>query len=273
MDLDTLYQVNRLVYLSLAHSHGRKSLVIRHQQELGNLIQRYQADGGFQQAVAQALKAMDLTILALEDDGFRLSSLGAESLFSMTVTDYGKLLGRGEFRAADILCVHAAVATAFFPQEQDLEVPVEDLGAVTLEDIFEILRRFAKLCPEPDQDGESQSHDMDACPDDTGADRLHPQIITLAQRIREMPEDNPDIRQTGGAAGNSWRELIEQVVRHMRETRYILAFEEHDGVVEYRPTPVYQAAVREGMLYTFQAFRDIVNRGKEKAGTQEDDHV
>jgi hypothetical protein len=264
MDLDTLYQVNRLVYLSLAHSHGRKSLVIRHQQELGNLIQRYQADGGFQQAVAQALKAMDLTILALEDDGFRLSSLGAESLFSMTVTDYGKLLGRGEFRAADILCVHAAVATTFFPQEQDLELPVEDLGAVTQADIFEILRRFAKLCPEPDDD---------ACTDDTDANRLHPQIITLAQRIREMPEDNPDIRQTSGAAGNSWRELIEQVMRHMRETRYILAFEEHDGVVEYRPTPTYQAAVREGMLYTFQAFRDIVNRGKEKTGTQEDDHV
>ncbi|WP_020590191.1 hypothetical protein [Desulfobacter curvatus] len=272
MDLDTLYQVNRLVYLSLAHSHGRKSLVIRHQQELGNLIQRYQADAGFQRAVAQALKAMDLSVLALEDDGFCLSSIGAESLFSMTVTDYGKLLGRGDFRAADILCVHAAVATAFFPQEQDLELPVEDLGAVTQADIFEILRRFAKLCPE-DKDGGSESHDNEACTDDTVADRLHPQIITLAQRIREMPEDNPDIRQTGGAAGNSWRELIEQVMRHMRETRYILAFEEHDGVVEYRPTAAYQAAVREGMLYTFQAFRDIVSRGKEEAGTQEDDHV
>ena len=268
MDLDTLYQVNRLVYLSLAHSHGRKSLVIRHQQELGNLIQRYQAEAGFQQAVAQALKAMDLGILALEDDGFRLSSLGAESLFSMTVTDYGKLLGRGDFRAADILCVHAAVATALFPQEQDLELPVEDLGAVTLADIFEILRRFAKLCPEPD---ENKDH-VDA--QDTDTDRLHPQIITLAQRIREMPEDNPDIRQAGGAGGNSWRELIEQVMRHMTETRYILAFEEHDGAVEYRPTPAYQAAVREGMLYTFQAFRDIVNQGNEKAEAREDDdHV
>lgn len=273
MDLDTLYQVNRLVYLSLAHSHGRKSLVIRHQQELGNLIQRYQADAGFQQAVAQALKAMDLAILVLEDDGFRLSSLGAESLFSMTVTDYGKLLGRGDFRAADILCVHAAVATTFFPQEQDLELPVEDLGAVTQADIFEILRRFAKLCPEPDKNDRSESDENKVPRDDTDADRLHPQIITLAQRIREMPEDNPDIRQTGGAGGNSWRELIEQVMRHMSQTRYILAFEEHDGVVEYRPTPAYQAAVAEGMLYTFQAFRDIVSHGKEEAGTQEDDHV
>ena len=64
-------------------------------------------------------------------------------------------------------------------------------------------------------------------------------------------------------------------MRHMTETRYILAFEEHDGAVEYRPTTAYQAAVREGMLYTFQAFRDIVNQGKGEAEAREegDDHV
>ena len=123
MDLDTLYQVNRLVYLSLAHSHGRKSLVIRNQQELGNLIQRYQADAGFQQAVAQALKAMDLTILALEDDGFRLSSLGAESLFSMTVTDYGKLLGRGiSGQRISFVCM-PPWPRPFFPRSRILSFP------------------------------------------------------------------------------------------------------------------------------------------------------
>ena len=257
MDIDYLYQVNRLVYLSLAHSHGKKALIIRNQDEIRELIQKFQAEVDFQRAVEQALRAMDLQILTLEDEGLRLSSLGAESLFSMTVTDYSKLLGRGDLKAADILCVHAAVATALFPQERDLDLPVEDLGAVTFDDIFEVLRQFAGNCPDPDEDPYENS-DEDA--KEETDDRLHPQMITLAQRFREMPEDNPDIKQSG--AGNSWRELVDQVVRHMAAHRYLLAFEEGDGAVEYRPTPAYQAAVREGMVYTFHAFRDIVNQGR-----------
>ena len=138
MDLDTLYQVNRLVYLSLAHSQGKKALTARHQDEARELIQRFQADPDFQRAVEQALRAMDLQLLTLEDGGLRLSALGADGLFAMTVTDYSRLLGRGDLKAAEILCVHAAVATAFFPQERDLDLPVEDLGAATFEDIFEI---------------------------------------------------------------------------------------------------------------------------------------
>ena len=244
MDLDYLYRVNRLVYLSLAYSHGKKALVARHQDELLELIQTFQADPDFQRAVSQALRAMDLQLLTPEDGGLRLSALGADGLFAMNVTDYGRLLGRSDLKAADILCVHAAAATAFFPQERDLDLPVEDLGAATLEDIFEILRQFAKACPPPEAEAADE--------------RLHPQLITLAQRFREMPEDNPDLRQTG--MGASWRELVEQVIKHLEKSRYLLAFEEGNGSVEYRPTPAYQAAVREGMVYTFHAFRDLVTQ-------------
>jgi len=262
MDLDYIYRVNRLVYLSLAHSHGKKALVTRHQDELRELIQKFQGESDFQRAVSQALAAMDLQILTLEDEGLRLSTVGPESLFSMTVTDYSRLLGRGDLKAADILCVHAAVATALFPQERDLDLPVEDLGAVTFDDIFEVLRQFARSCPEPDEGANEDSKEETD-------DRLHPQMITLAQRFREMPEDNPDIRQSG--AGNSWRELVDQVVRHMTAHRYLLAFEEGDGAVEYRPTPAYQAAVREGMVYTFHAFRDIANQGRTAQNPAEHD--
>ena len=261
MDLDTFYQVNRLVYLSLAYSQGKKALIAHHQKEARELIQKFQADPDFQRAVEQALRAMDLQLLTLEDGGLRLSSLGADGLFAMTVTDYSRLLGRGELKAAEILCVHAAAATAFFPQERDLDLPVEDLGAASFEDIFEIIRQFAKACPR-DQAGEEEANH-----------HLHPQLITLAQRFREMPEDNPDIRQSG--LGNSWRELVEQVVKHMEKNQYLLAFEERDGAVEYRPTPAYQAAIREGMVYTFHAFRDLVTRDRkeEKHTAKEEDHV
>lgn len=263
MNLDYLYRVNRLIYLGLAHSHGRKSLVTRHQDEIRELIQKFQAEADFQRAVEYALKAMDLQILTVEDEGLRLSSVGAESLFSMTVTDYGKLLGRGDLKAADILCVHAAIATAFFPQERDLELPVEDLGTVNLEDIFEILRQFARSCADTRQGNLEQTEEDDK---NLYEDHLHPQMITLARRFLDMPEDNPDIRQASSGSGNSWRELMDQVIRHMKDHRYLLSFDERDGSVEYRPTPAYQAAVREGMVYTFHAFRDIINQEREQTG-------
>ena len=53
---------------------------------------------------------------------------------------------------------------------------------------------------------------------------------------------------------------MEQVIKHLEKSRYLLAFEEGNGSVEYRPTPAYQAAVREGMVYTFHAFRDLVTQ-------------
>jgi hypothetical protein len=42
------------------------------------------------------------------------------------------------------------------------------------------------------------------------------------------------------------------------ETGYLLLFEETPGDVEYRPTPAYQTAMREGIVYSFHAFRDIL---------------
>jgi hypothetical protein len=242
-----MYQAGRLIYLSLAYSHGKKAIVARHQGQMEELLQKFQAEEAFRRVVEEGLKAMELKLLALEDNGLHLSAIRAESLFSMTVTDYSRLLARSELKAADILCIHCAIATTFFPTESDLEAPVEDLGVVTLPDVMDILRRFARA---EEKDDQSREH-------------LYPQVRTVAKRLREMPEDNPDIRRLGG--GHSWRELVDQVMRHMVETGYLLSFEEGPGELEYRPTPAYQMAIREGMVYTFHAFRDFLVQAEKDA--------
>lgn len=257
MITDTIYQVNRLIYLSQAYSHSKKAIITRNLSEARELVQKYQAEPEFQRNVETGLRAMNLQILVVEDDGLRLSSTGADELYSMTVTDYSRLLGRADFKAADILLVHTAIATAFFPRETDLDAPVEDLGALDLEDIIEILRQFAL------PGSEAQEKDK--------AEMFHPQLLTLALKFREMPEDNPDIRQSG--SGGSWRELIDLVMKHMVKTGYLLDFEERDQAVEYRPTPAYQAAIREGMLYTFNAFRDFFNTASTEVQKDKRDHV
>lgn len=246
MSEETIYEVNRLICLSLIYSSGNKRTAAQNSLESATLIQRFRAEEPFRRMVEAALKAMDLRLLALEDNGLRLSARSSESFFATTLTDYGRLLARGDLRAADVLPVHCAIAAAFFPSEADLDSPVEDLGAIVIEDVVDILRRFARaeaLMPEDD-------------------DRLHPQVKTVAQRLRELPEDNPDRLRAG--AGNSWLDLITRVVEHMVETGYLLVFEETPGELEYRPTPAYQTAMREGIVYSFHAFRDILREAEQR---------
>ncbi|WP_300668172.1 hypothetical protein [Desulfoluna sp.] len=241
MDMDDIYQVNRLIYLGVAHSNGRKSLVSQHQREATELIQRFQAEESFQLMVIEGLKAMDLHLLEVEESGLRLAARHSGSLFAPTLTEYGKLLARNELKAAELLCVHCAIATAFFPTEADLDAPVEDLGVVMVEDVVEILRRF--VCVEKDLPADD--------------DIVHPQVRTAAQRFRELPEANPDSKRVGG--GHSWVEMIIRVLDHIVETGYLLKFEEHEGEWEYRPTPTYQTAMKLATVYAFHAFRDVVS--------------
>ncbi len=240
MNAETIYDAGRLVYLSLAYSSGRKRIVTQNSTEMTELVQRFQAEEAFRQAVIAALRAMELRLLALEEGGLRLSARNADGFFATTLTDYGRLLARSDLRAADVLPVHCAIATALFPTEADLDMPVEDLGAIVLRDVIDILRRFA--------------HAEAALSEEE--DRLHPQVRTVARRLRELPEDNPDRLRAG--AGNSWVDLVRQVLEHLVETGYLLLFEETPGDMEYRPTPAYQTAMREGIVYSFHAFRDIL---------------
>lgn len=237
---DPFHAASRLIYLSLIHSSGSRRAMAPFAAEMTELIQRFQSQESFRQMVESGLKAMELRLLALEDKGLRLSARRSESFFAATLTDYGKLLARSDLKAAEILPVHCAIATAFFPTEADLDAPVEDLGAIVIMDVMDILRRFALAEGTlPDEETE-----------------LLPQVKTMAQRLRLLPEDNPDRQRAG--SGNSWVELITIVVEHMVETGYLLVFEETPGEVEYRPTPAYQTALREGIVYAFHAFRDIV---------------
>ncbi len=245
MNIENIYRANRLIYFSLAYSYGKKGIVSQNQSETAELLQQFQAEDEFRTMVKEGLRAMELQLLALEDKGLRLSSLNADSLFAMNVTDYGKLLARSDLKSADILCIHCAIATAFFPSEEDLDAPVEDLGVITAGDVIDILRRFAHA--------ESTMDESD--------DLFHPQVRTVAQRLRELPEENPDIKRVG--RGHSWKELADHVLKHMVETEYLLAFEEQSGEREYRPTPAYQTAIREGMVYTFHAFRDFLSEQNE----------
>ena len=240
MSRDTIYDVSRLIYLSLAYSSGKKRLLSQNSAEMTELVQRFQAEDAFRTAVDTGLRAMDLRLLSLEEGGLRLSAQNADSFFASTLTDYGRLLARGDLKAADVLTLHCAIATAVFPTEADLDMPVEDLGAVTMEDVIAILRRFAQAEADLPED----------------EDRLHPQVRSVAQRLRELPEDNPDRLRAG--AGNSWVDLAERVLEHLVETGYLLLFEETPGDEEYRPTPAYQTAMREGIVYSFHAFRDIL---------------
>jgi hypothetical protein len=242
MEAETIYTANRLIYLSLVYSSGNKRFAAQNAAEMTELIQRFQAEEPFRRLVETGLKALDLRLLALEDNGLRLSAHGADSFFATTLTDYGRLLARSDLKAADVLPVHCAIAAAFFPTEPDLDLPVEDLGAIVMEDVIDILRRFARA--------EAILADDD--------ERLHPQVRTVAQRLRELPEDNPDRLRAG--SGSSWVDLIGRVMEHMVETGYLLMFEETPGEVEYRPTPAYQTAMREGIVYSFHAFRDIVKQ-------------
>ena len=240
METNDIYQVNRLIYLSLAHSNGRKQLVGRHQDEAKELVQRYQADGQFQVMVHDGLAGLELQMLDVEALALRVSAMHAGSFFAANLTEYGKILARNELKAAELLMVHCAVATAFFPSEADLDAPVEDLGIAMVEDVVEVLRRFAEAEAQMDED----------------EDLVHPEVRTAAKRFRELPEENPDSKRAGG--GHSWVELIQRVFEHMVETGYLLAFEDRPGELEYRPTPSYQAALKNATVYAFHAFRDVV---------------
>jgi len=240
MTSDNLYQIMRFIYLSLAYSSGQKRLVRQHQEELTALVQRFQSQAEFRQAVETGLDAMELKLLGLEENGLRLSSRSTNSFFSLTLADYGKMLARSDLKAADVLCVHCAIATAFFPTEADLDAPVEDLGVVVISDIVDLLRRFSRA-------------EAQLAADD---DRFHSQVRTVGERIRQLPEDNPDSRRSG--AGNSWLDLIGRVVDHMVDTGYLLAIQDMPDELEYRPTPAYQSAIREGAVYTFHLFRDLI---------------
>nr|WP_320009611.1 hypothetical protein [uncultured Desulfobulbus sp.] len=240
MSNDTMYDASRLIYLSLAYSSVKKRLLAQNKAEMNELLQRFLAEENFRRAVDAGLRAMDLRFLALEDGGLRLSAQNSESFFAANLTDYGRLLARGDLKAADVLSLHCAIATAVFPTEADLDMPVEDLGTITMEDVIAILRRFA--------------HAEETLPEED--DRLHPQLRNVAQRLRELPEDNPDRVRAG--AGQSWVDLAQQVIVHMIETGYLLVFEDPQGNTEYRPTPAYQTAMREGIVHAFHAFRDIL---------------
>ncbi len=252
MNPETIYDANRLIYLSLAYSSGNKRIVMRNAAEMIALVQRFQAEEAFRSLVEAGLKALELRLLALEDGGLRLSARSAEEFFATNLTDYGRMLARGDLRAADLLPVHCAIASAIFPTEADLDVPVEDLGAVTAADVIDVLRRFARVEATLDEDD----------------DRIHPQVRTVAQRLRELPEANPDQLRAG--AGQSWADLVGRVIDHLVETGYLLAFEEMPGEFEYRPTPAYQTAMREGIVYSFHAFRDLLKDAEGRAAEATD---
>ena len=240
MNATVLFQVNRLIYLSLALNQGKKALVARYQSEMEALVQKYQAEDSFRQLVATGLEAMSLQVVMWDDMGLHLSATGPDALFAMTVSDYSRLLGRSDLKAGEILAIHCAVATAFFPMADDLEAPVEDLGVIVTGDVIEILRRFARA--------ESALDDADPF--------FHPGMRTVAQRLRDLPEENPDSRRSSG--GHAWKELIDLVMKHLVETGYLLQFDDLGEDVEYRPTPVYQSALRQGMLHTWEAFQKLV---------------
>jgi len=242
--MENSYEISRLVYLSLAYSNGNKRIIGDHQAELVELLQRFQAEEAFHQAVLENLRGMELQLLEVEPMALRLSARNSASFFAATLTDYGKMLARTPLKAGELLCVHCALATAFFPTEADLDAPVEDLGVIVPGDVIEILRLFAR--------GEET---MD--PED---EILHPEVRTAAKRLRELPEENPDSKRAVG--GNSWLELITRVLEHMVATGYLLVFEEPNGEVEYRPTPAYQTAMRVAAVYAFHAFRDLVANEK-----------
>lgn len=248
MDNDHFYDAIRLIYLSLAYSSGNKRIGTRNSTEMTELIQRFQSESAFREMVDAGLRGMELRLLAVEDNGLRLSARSADSFFATTLTDYGKLMARTDFKAAEVLPVHCAIATAFFPAESDLDAPVEDLGAIVMADVIDILRRFAQARMRVEASGAD--------------DAMHPQVKTVARRLLELPEENPDQRRAG--AGNSWTDLIGRILEHMVETGYLLAFEETPGTLEYRPTPAYQSAMREGIVYSFHAFRDLVNEGQSR---------
>jgi len=242
--MENSYEISRLVYLSLAYSNGNKRIVADHQTELMELLQRFQAEESFQKALLENLRGMELQLLEVEPMALRLSARNSGSFFAATLTDYGKMLARTQLKAAELLCVHLALATAFFPTEADLDSPVEDLGVIVPGDVIEILRLFAR--------GEETM--------DPGNELLHPEVRTAAKRLRELPEENPDSKRAVG--GNSWLELITRVLEHMVGTGYLLAFEEENGEMEYRPTPAYQTAMRVAAVYAFHSFRDLVAEQK-----------
>ena len=238
--MENIYEISRLVYLSLAYSNGNKRIITEHQTELMELLQRFQAEDAFRQAVMENLRAMELQLLEVEPMALRLSARNSGSFFATTLTDYGKMLARTPLKAGELLCVHCAVATAFFPTESDLDAPVEDLGVIVPGDVIEILRQFARAEERMDPDDEI----------------LHPEVRTAAGRLRQLPEENPDSKRAVG--GNSWLELIIRVLEHMVATGYLLEFQEADEEVEYRPTPAYQSAMRMAAVYAFHAFRELV---------------
>ncbi|WP_163833689.1 hypothetical protein [Spartinivicinus ruber] len=240
LDEDSFPQANRLIYLSLIYSNGNKRALSPYSEEMTELLQKFRSSEPFQKLVESGLKAMELQILTITNEGLRLSARNATSFFATTLTDYGKMLARTDNKAADLLCVHCAIATALFPNETDLDAPVEDLGVVMVDDIIQVLRRFA-------------DQEQKLAPDD---DIFDPQVRTAAQRIRELPEENPDSKRSG--AGASWLALINRVLEHLVSTDYLLAFDDHqEETIEYRPTPAYQAALRQAAVYAFHSFRNV----------------
>ena len=247
MESMDIHATNRLIYFSLAHSTGRRSLVQQHREEIRSLVQKFQSDSEFRETVESGLSAMELQLLDVQDDGLRLSSRNSGSLFASTLSDYGKRIGRDELKAAELLLVHSAVAAALFPTENDLDAPVEDLGVVTPGDVVELLRRFSAA------EAVGRPEDADLFPE---------AVRTAIQRFRELPEENPDRKRLG--AGNSWVELIQIVLRHLVDSGYLLSVEDRPGEIEFRPTPSYQASLRQATVAAYHNFRELASRNADE---------
>ena len=80
--MENIYETSRLVYLSLAYSNGNKRIITEHQTELMELLQRFQAEDAFRQAVMENLRAMELQLLEVEPMALRLSSRNSGSFFA-----------------------------------------------------------------------------------------------------------------------------------------------------------------------------------------------
>lgn len=240
--MNTVHDAARLIYLTqagcqLSGKKGKK-VVRSNEQEYSQLMQRYYGDEDFRQMVVQMLEAAEMQILHANSERLQISSASAESMWATTITDYKLRVGKADIPTARLLIVHLAIAMVLFPEAEDLDAEPEDLGVLTVSDTLRELEKFASAAKNVAEDD----------------DLLYPKERSALMDFAELPQVRPD---SSDKNADSWVGLINGVIDHMVESRYLIPPRkvEEGAEIEYWSTRAYQCSFKEGAKFLFDRFR------------------
>ncbi|ELX4198844.1 hypothetical protein ACOIWI_002941 [Vibrio vulnificus] len=241
--MSNIHDAGRLLYLSKARCQltGKKGrrLFNNSRGEYDLLLQKYFGDEDFKRDVLLLAEAYEVRIVSVTSDGLQLVSQCADAMWATTIGDYKLRLGKADIPSSRLLIIHLAIAMVVFPEAEDLEAPVEDLGVLTVADTLKVLERFSK-----------------------GAQSLAPDDELLAplegNALSEFADLSPLRPDSNNRNADSWVGLTNRVIDHLHASDYLRIFTRGDDLdTEWRVTESYQAAFAQSAMWLFNRFREL----------------